>query len=57
MSFDPKCYDLAKEFLADAPPALQTETLTNQLAQTIQDTIEQWIETTTEEWIQAGEGQ
>ena len=41
--FDPKCYDLAVEFLADQP-SLDSEANRELLAQAIQDTIEGVIE-------------
>ena len=49
MSFDTKCYDLAKDFLSEednligiAPDVV--EKYVNELAQQIQDTIEDYLE-------------
>lgn len=42
MSFDPKCYDLAKAFLADEP-GLDTEAARTTLASAIQDCIQDEI--------------
>jgi len=40
--YDPKCYELAKEFLEDEPE-MQTDDHRAELAQRIQDVIEDYI--------------
>ena len=45
MSYDSKCYDLAREFLDDEP-GLNTIDNAKELAQDIQDAIEDFIEYT-----------
>ena len=42
MSYDPKCYDLAKDFLSDEPEQ-DTESARNELAQIIQDAVENFL--------------
>jgi hypothetical protein len=42
--YDPKCHDLATEFLAEERPALRTDAHVQRLAQVIQDAIEDEIE-------------
>lgn len=41
MSYDQKCYDLAKDFLGDESPFTEAEV--EQLAQDIQDAIESFL--------------
>ena len=43
MSYDQKCFDLAKAFLEDEPD-LDNERGAEELAQAIQEVIEAWIE-------------
>jgi hypothetical protein len=43
-TYDPRCWELAKTFLADEPPELRTDSNTDELAQEIQDAIERWLE-------------
>lgn len=43
MTFDPKCFELAKAFLADEP-ALNTDAARTTLAQAIQQAVEDEIE-------------
>jgi hypothetical protein len=42
VTFDPKCYDLAAEFLEDWPH-LETTERTNRLAEAIQEVIDKFI--------------
>jgi hypothetical protein len=47
MSFDPKCFELAKVFIADLEAEKNVVVpirIVNQLAQTIQDTIEDFLQ-------------
>jgi lauroyl/myristoyl acyltransferase len=46
MGYDPKCEELARHFLPDAP--VPSEDIQN-LAQTIQDAIEDWLQPYPEE--------
>jgi hypothetical protein len=43
MAFDAKCYELAVDFLDDAPGRV-TEKIRERLAQTIQDAIEEFLQ-------------
>lgn len=43
MTFDPKCLDLAIEFLEDEA-GINSPSMAEDLAATIQNTIENWIE-------------
>ena len=58
MSFDQKCYDLAKLFLTDGHTAVPSETRINELAQAIQDAIEDFLSNEAEaDWRPLYEGE
>ena len=43
MTFDPKCYELAKQFLSDHP-TINTDRNIDELAEVIQGEIDDWID-------------